>query len=214
MAEAAANQRFPAARLDLAELRKQVNEAVTAKLGARANGYLRNTYWPIVTLNEEAFGTLKEDEAERLVGESILALRPEFSGYFTKAQLRAGDTGKDPFGRKFINSYSANGGWWLIMQPPPFTDAYSQQKYKNDVDHGQPFSYDAHVPLLFFGFPFAPGIYRNHAEPVDLAVTLSSLLGINKPSHAVGRVLTEALAPEKSRPAPAAEPEKKVEKPQ
>jgi hypothetical protein len=30
---------------------------------------------------------------------------------------------------------------------------------------------------------------------VDLAVTLASLLGINAPTHAIGRVLTEALAP-------------------
>jgi hypothetical protein len=30
---------------------------------------------------------------------------------------------------------------------------------------------------------------------VDLAATLASLLGINAPTHAVGRVLTEALAP-------------------
>jgi hypothetical protein len=29
---------------------------------------------------------------------------------------------------------------------------------------------------------------------VDLVVTLASLLGINQPSHAAGRVLTEALA--------------------
>jgi len=42
--------------------------------------------------------------------------------------------------------------------------------------------------------PFHPGTYRTHAEPVDLAVTLASLLGINAPTHAVGRVLTEALA--------------------
>jgi hypothetical protein len=28
---------------------------------------------------------------------------------------------------------------------------------------------------------------------VDWSVTLASLLGINKPSHAVGRVLTEAI---------------------
>jgi len=40
---------------------------------------------------------------------------------------------------------------------------------------------------------FQPGIYRTHAEPVDLAVTLASLLGINPPAQATGRVLTEAL---------------------
>jgi len=42
--------------------------------------------------------------------------------------------------------------------------------------------------------PFQLGTYRTHAEPVDLAVTFASLLGINAPTHAVGRVLTEAVA--------------------
>jgi hypothetical protein len=37
-------------------------------------------------------------------------------------------------------------------------------------------------------------MYHQHAEPVDLAPTLASLLGINTPTGAVGHVLTEALA--------------------
>ena len=63
------------------------------------------------------------------------------------------------------------------------------------TDHASPYTYDTHVPLAFYGLPFRTGTYRTHAEPVDLAVTLASLLGINAPTHAVGRVLTEAIAP-------------------
>ena len=62
------------------------------------------------------------------------------------------------------------------------------------TDHATPFTYDTHVPLAFYGLAFQPGVYRTHAEPVDLAVTLASLLGINAPAAATGRVLTEALA--------------------
>jgi hypothetical protein len=51
------------------------------------------------------------------------------------------------------------------------------------------------VPLAFYGLVFQPGTYRTSAEPVDLAATFASLLGINAPTHAVGRVLTEALVP-------------------
>jgi hypothetical protein len=49
------------------------------------------------------------------------------------------------------------------------------------------------VPLAFYGLAFQPGTYRTHSEPVDLAVTLASLLGINAPTHATGRVLIEAI---------------------
>jgi hypothetical protein len=61
------------------------------------------------------------------------------------------------------------------------------------TDHAMPYNYDVHVPLAFYGLPFQPGVYRGACEPVDMAVTLSNLLGINSPSAAVGRVLTEAL---------------------
>lgn len=72
------------------------------------------------------------------------------------------------------------------------------------TDHATPYSYDTHVPLAFYGLAFQPGTYHTHAEPVDLAVTFASLLGINAPTHATGRVLTEALqVPHK--PAPAGE---------
>ena len=63
------------------------------------------------------------------------------------------------------------------------------------TDHASPYTYDTHVPLAFYGLPFQPGTYRTSAEPADLAPTLASLLGINAPTHSVGRVLTEALAP-------------------
>ncbi|HTJ31332.1 MAG TPA: hypothetical protein VL346_12565, partial [Acidobacteriaceae bacterium] len=56
-----------------------------------------------------------------------------------------------------------------------------------------PWSYDRHVPLAFYGSAFAPGTYRGRVEPVDMAATFASLLGINQPSAAVGHVLTEAI---------------------
>ena len=78
----------------------------------------------------------------------------------------------------------------MLGVPSPFTvDGTS------GTDHASPYTYDTHVPLAFYGLPFQPGTYRTPAEPVDLAATLASLLGINAPTHAVGRVLVEAVAP-------------------
>ena len=64
---------------------------------------------------------------------------------------------------------------------------------KRGTTHFSPWSYDRHVPLGFFGAPFAPGIYHGRVAPVDMAATLASLLGINQPSASVGRILTQAL---------------------
>lgn len=89
--------------------------------------------------------------------------------------------------------------------PAPYTVGSTK-----GTDHATPYTYDTHVPLAFYGLPFQLGAFRTHAEPVDLAVTLASLLGVNAPTHAVGRVLTEALAPahhaENIAPAPVRSP--------
>jgi arylsulfatase A-like enzyme len=78
----------------------------------------------------------------------------------------------------------------VMAVPAPFNVGST-----SGTDHASPYTYDTHVPLAFYGLAFQPGTYRQHSEPVDLAATLASLLGINAPTHAVGRVLTEALAP-------------------
>jgi predicted AlkP superfamily pyrophosphatase or phosphodiesterase len=59
--------------------------------------------------------------------------------------------------------------------------------------HFSPWSYDRHVPLGFFGAPFTPGIYHGRVQPVDLAATLASVLGLTQPSASVGKVLTQAI---------------------
>jgi predicted AlkP superfamily pyrophosphatase or phosphodiesterase len=61
------------------------------------------------------------------------------------------------------------------------------------ADHGTPWSYDARVPLILYGAPFRPGIYRQHASPIDIAPTLANALGIAPPALATGRVLAEAF---------------------
>lgn len=59
--------------------------------------------------------------------------------------------------------------------------------------HGEPYEYDAHVPLIIAGGGIRPGRYANEASPVDIAPTLSALLGIEFPAGRDGRVLIEAF---------------------
>jgi len=111
--------------------------------------------------------------------------------FFTRSQIATGNLPHTSIATRYEHSASAYGGWYVMAVPPPFLSPYPE----TTTEHYSPYNYNTHVPLLFFGLPFQAGTYRTHAEPTDIAVTLSSLLGINKPTHAVGRVLTEALAP-------------------
>jgi len=185
--DAARKLRIPAANLDARKLEAQINSALSAKFSHTAS-YIKLDY-PDAWLDPDAFANthVKEHEAEAAVGEAMK--QAGLRDYFTKAQLAAGEVPDTALGRKFLHSYSPEGGWYVMGVPEIYTVGPSK-----GTDHASPYTYDTHVPLAFYGLPFRPGTYRTHAEPVDLAATLASLLGINAPTHAVGRVLTEALA--------------------
>lgn len=188
--DAAKKLRIPAANMDASKLEAQINAALAAKFApGHATNYIKLDY-PIAWLNDEPFiaAHLKERDAEAAVGAAMK--QAGLRDYFTKSQLAASEVPDTALGKKFRHSYSPEAGWYVMGVPPPYTVGPAK-----GTDHASPYTYDTHVPLAFYGLPFRPGIYRTHAEPVDMAVTLASLLGINAPTHAVGRVLTEALAP-------------------
>jgi predicted AlkP superfamily pyrophosphatase or phosphodiesterase len=187
--DAAKELHIQAANLDAGKLEAQMNAALSAKFSpGHPAAYIKFDY-PTAWLNEDAFFAvhIKERDAETAVGEALE--QAGLRGYFTKSQLAAGDVPNTALGRRFLNSYSPEGGWYVMGVPDIYNVGTS-----HGTDHASPYTYDTHVPLALYGLAFQPGTYRTHVEPVDLAVTLASLLGINAPTHAVGRVLAEALA--------------------
>jgi hypothetical protein len=188
--DAAKKLRIPAANLDARKLEAQINSALTAKFSpSHAASYIKLDF-PLAWLDEDVFAAahVKEHDAEAAVGEAMK--QAGVRDYFTKSQLAEGAVPNTAFGKKFLHSYSPEGGWYVMGVPEPYTVGSAR-----GTDHTSPYTYDTHVPLAFYGLPFRPGTYRTHAEPIDLAATLASLLGINAPTHSVGRVLTEAIAP-------------------
>jgi arylsulfatase A-like enzyme len=188
--DAAKKLRIPAANLDAHKLEAQINDALTAKFSpGHSASYIKLDY-PVAWLDQDAFAAahVKEHDAETAVGDDLK--QAGLRDYFTKSQLAEGEVPDTALGKKFLNSYTPEGGWYVMGVPEIYTVGSAK-----GTDHASPYTYDTHVPLAFYGLPFRTGTYRTHAEPIDLAVTLASLLGINAPTNAVGRVLTEALAP-------------------
>ena len=61
--------------------------------------------------------------------------------------------------------------------------------------HGTPYSYDTHVPLLFYGKGFNVGQTTRKIEITDIAPTISQLLNIEYPNGCTGIPVSEALKP-------------------
>jgi predicted AlkP superfamily pyrophosphatase or phosphodiesterase len=181
--------RIPAANLAKSKVEAQINAALTAKYSpGHSAAYVKLDY-PMAWLDDDAFSAahVHEHDAETAVGEAMK--QAGLRDYYTKSQLAEGEVPNTALGRKYLNSYSPEGGWYVMGVPEPFTVGAS------GTDHTSPYNYDTHVPLVFYGLAFQAGTYRTSVEPVDMVPTFASLLGINAPTHSVGRVLTEALAP-------------------
>jgi predicted AlkP superfamily pyrophosphatase or phosphodiesterase len=122
-----------------------------------------------------------------------LPTSPHVQYTFTRLQMAAGQLPPTEFGRMIAHSYAEHGNWYVMMVLDAYQLAGTGQFA--GTTHFSPWSYDRHVPLAFYGAPFIPGEYHGQVAPVDLAVTFASLAGVNRPSAAVGRVLSEALKP-------------------
>lgn len=189
--EQARKLHIPVGTLDRSKIEEEINRALAAKLAHGHGGSYVKSDYPLFWLDDQAFAALHipEREAEQAVGE-VAEPAADLRGFYTKWQLAAGDAPNTALGRKYLNSYSPEAGWYVMGVPDIYTVGFG-----GGTDHGSPYGYDTHVPLAFYGLPFQPGTYRASVEPIDMVATFASLLGINAPTHATGRVLTEALAP-------------------
>jgi predicted AlkP superfamily pyrophosphatase or phosphodiesterase len=124
---------------------------------------------------------------------------PQFGGAYTRLQMAYGQLPQTEMGRELAHSYAYHGNWFVTL----LLGGYQMEDIRSwgGTTHFSPWSYDRHVPLAFYGTPFVPGEYHERVAPVDLATTLAAELGINFPSAAVGRVLTQALQPEQTKSA-------------
>lgn len=93
-------------------------------------------------------------------------------------------------GRQLRNTYIVGKSGEVILVPKPFW--VSEGAF---ATHLTGYEYDRSVPLILAGYRFKAGVYAEPAEVIDLAPTLSHILGLVAPSGADGRVLHESLKP-------------------
>ncbi|WP_213805031.1 alkaline phosphatase family protein [Granulicella sp. dw_53] len=178
----------------------------------KSTKYILGGELPYIQIDPRAFTALKitEAEAEQTVADMLpdalestlppapegvsqtrLPPRPLIRRTYTRLQMAAGQIPATDEGRLVLHSYSPNGGWYVMLAPGMYEMASA-----SGTNHFTPYSYDRHVPLDLFGSAFIPGTYHDRVAPIDIASTLASLLRVNQPSAAAGRVLTMAIRPE------------------
>lgn len=87
------------------------------------------------------------------------------------------------------NGYNQKYSGDVLLIPTPSTIVYP----KKGTTHGSGYSYDTHVPIIFYGNGIKQGTSKRKYEIIDIAPTLSNLLQIEFPNGNTGKVIREVL---------------------
>ncbi len=127
-------------------------------------------------------------EASRLVADTLRSIA-QVATAMTASELSGAFT-HNPLENRLKRSFYLSRSGDVVYALKPY---WVSGKTGDGAKHGEPYEYDAHVPLVIVGQGVRPGKYHTEASPVDIAPTLSALLGISFPAGRDGRVLHEAL---------------------
>ncbi|MCB0507320.1 MAG: alkaline phosphatase family protein [Bacteroidetes bacterium] len=95
-----------------------------------------------------------------------------------------------PVREQFTNGYNSHrcGDILAILKP-----GYLDTKYKTGTQHSVWNPYDAHIPLLFYGYGINKGKTYTKTYMTDIAPTITSLLHIQMPSGCIGNTINKAI---------------------
>jgi predicted AlkP superfamily pyrophosphatase or phosphodiesterase len=141
-------------------------------------------------LDRSAMAEKKLDlaEVDRVAAQALLAI-PHVYRVYTREQLIAG-VPNDAVGRRVENGfYPKRSADLEVLLEPYWLFAGS------GTSHGEPFSYDTHIPLIFMGAGIRAGQYTEPVVMNDVAPTLAVILQVEPPAGSVGRALSEIFNP-------------------
>jgi len=176
-------RKMPGGRLNSESLRALLESQLTAKFGgSRWVAYFSEAG---IYLNLQP----KVDPAEvEAAAANILRGYEHVARVYTRTQLLNDAVQSDPVGTALRNGFNAQRSGSLVMVLEPYWTTVA-----TGANHGTPYDYDTHVPMLFLGPRIKAGHYDSNVAPNDIAPTLATILDIETPSGSSGRVLTEML---------------------
>lgn len=64
---------------------------------------------------------------------------------------------------------------------------------RTGTTHGSGFSYDTHVPIIFYGNGIQKGVSKKYYEIIDIAPTITNLLKVEAPNASTGKIIKEVF---------------------
>ena len=134
----------------------------------------------------EALGFNKNTVAQRLADE-VLSFDKMYKAVTAKTLQTTNFTGG--LMHSLQQGYNPKFSGDVLMIPYPATLNYSRK----GTSHGSGYSYDTHVPLIFYGNGIKKGVSKKTYKIIDIAPTISNLLKIESPNGTSGKIIEEVL---------------------
>ncbi len=90
---------------------------------------------------------------------------------------------------RMLLGYNFHRGGEIIVVPEPGYYEFGSWSSPVGTTHGEWNPYDAHIPLLFYGWHVPHGSHAQEVHITDIAPTVCSLLHIQQPNASIGDVL-------------------------
>ncbi|MDT0686319.1 alkaline phosphatase PafA [Autumnicola psychrophila] len=179
--------KIPAGYFDSDNFTEKLNEFVVQEFG-EAN-LISKIYNDQVFFNYQALydAEINADELEEKIAHYILQ-QEQIDKVYTRSQLEDVSY-TDGMAAAIQEGFNQKRSGDVIYVLDPAVVSYSE---KGSM-HGSGFTYDTHAPLIFFGNGIDHGSTTERSEIVDIAPTISALLGIAFPNAATGKPLYQML---------------------
>ena len=130
---------------------------------------------------------LSIEDVQKFVVNKIIKY-PFVSNAYTAATMQSAHF-KSGLPMLFQNGYNQKLSGDVLFSLQPGVIVYGPK----GTTHGSGYSYDTHVPLLFYGNGIKNGASYEFTNVTDIAPTISALLGISFPSGANGTVIERVI---------------------
>ncbi|WP_405562594.1 alkaline phosphatase PafA [Polaribacter sp. Asnod6-C07] len=134
----------------------------------------------------ESLGLNKNKVAEKIAEEIV-----NFDGIYKAVTAKTLQSShfSDGIMNSLQNGYNQKFSGDVLMIPFPATLTGG----KTGTSHGSGYSYDTHVPILFYGNGIKKGVSKKRYNITDIAPTIANLLKIEAPNSSSGKIVEEAL---------------------
>jgi hypothetical protein len=175
----ALNRGIPAGRIDWPALTAQVEAALSARFGAPSDGAVwtvRDSYgYRLIPATLVAKGVAASD-ARKMI-KATLRESSQVAVVWTRDELLDGSLTAGDFLAEWRLSFNAARSQDVVLSPKP----YVVDRAPTGTNHGTPYEYDSHIPLIWYGAGVTVGVQIERIGSDAIAPTLAGLLGVPRP---------------------------------